>query len=179
MTDKDLIVVGRIKGVHGIKGELKLLLGVSADEIDDFTAKIRAEWKSIFIDGKSYVLEGVRRNKDILLITLKGLRDRDIARGFTGKEVWVDKALLPELAEGDLYIYELIGMGVVTEEGVDLGVVKNVITTGASDVYEVHGPKGEILLPAIDDVILKVDTEGNRITVHLLEGLMPEPPKQS
>ena len=177
MESKDLIVVGRIKGVHGIKGELKLLLDVSHDDIDDFTAEIKAKWKSIFIDGKPYVLEGVRRNKDILLITLKGLRDRDVAKGFTGKEVSIDKALLPKLPEGELYIYEIVGMGVVTDTGVDLGIVKNVITTGASDVYEVHGPKGEVLLPAIDDVILEVDTEGNRITVHLLEGLMPETSK--
>ena len=177
MTVKDLIVVGRIKGVHGIKGELKLLLDVSHEDIDDFTAEVKAKWKSIFIDGKPYVLEGVRRNKDILLITLKGLRDRDVAKCFTGREVSIDKALLPKLPEGELYIYEIVGMGVVTDTGVDLGRVKNVITTGASDVYEVHGPKGEVLLPAIDDVILEVDTEGNRITVHLLEGLMPETSK--
>lgn len=179
MTAKDLIVVGYIKGVHGIKGELKLLLDVSHDAVDEFTAKLRDEWKSIFIDGKPHVLEGVRRNKDILLITLEGLRDRDVARGFTGKEVSIEKSLLPELPEGDLYIYEIIGMSVVTEDGVELGVIKDVISTGANDVYEVHGDRGEILLPAIDDVILDVDTEARRITVHLLEGLMEDAPKQS
>lgn len=177
MAEKDLIVVGRIKGMHGIKGELKLLLDVSPGEVDDFTAKAQSEWKSVYIDGTAHVLEGVRRNKEILLITLEGLRDRDVARGFTGKDVSVERALLPELAEGELYIYEIVGMSVVTDLGEELGVVTNVISTGASDVYEVEGPKGEILLPAIDDVILDVDTDDNRLTVHLLEGLMPESSK--
>ena len=78
------------------------------------------------------------------------------------------------LEEGEYYLYQLIGVQVETEDGEGLGQVVDVIETGANDVYVVRGPRGEVLLPAIGDVVLDLDLESKRMVVHLLAGLVPE-----
>src|SRR5574337_746577 len=86
----------------------------------------------------------------------------------------VDTVYLGEAAPpppGSYYHHQSVGLAVVTEEGEALGEVTEILETGSNDVYVVSGPSGEILLPALTSVILKVDLEAKRMTVHLLEGL--------
>ena len=78
-----------------------------------------------------------------------------------------------ELGPDEYFITDLIGLQVLTEDGEALGVLKDVLETGANDVYVVEMKNGrELLIPAIKDCILDVDTEQGTMTVHLLEGLM-------
>ena len=76
------------------------------------------------------------------------------------------------LEEDEYYLYQIVGLAAWTEQGEYLGRVREVLNTGANDVYVIRGPKGDILLPAIDDVVREVDLETGRLAVVLPEGLV-------
>ncbi len=92
---------------------------------------------------------------------------------YKGKALYVTREHAVKLKKNEYFIADLIGMEVSTEDGAYLGVLKEVIQTGANDVYEVEMEHGKsVLIPAIRQCILHVDTENNKMTVHLLEGLL-------
>jgi 16S rRNA processing protein RimM len=78
------------------------------------------------------------------------------------------------LEDDEFYLYQAIGLDVYTDEGDHLGHVVDILETGANDVYVVQGQRGEVLLPAIDDCVLDVDIAAGKMTVHLLDGLLPD-----
>ena len=79
----------------------------------------------------------------------------------------------PELTEGEYYLHQLVGMEVITDQGESLGQLKEIILTGANDVYLVDSPQGkDILLPVIDEVVLEINQEKNVILVHIIPGLL-------
>jgi 16S rRNA processing protein RimM len=125
-------------------------------------------------DVDRYPLESVRPHKGVLLIKLEGVDDRDAAEELRGMLVQVPLEEAVPLEEGEYYHFQLIGVDVETETGEWLGRVADVIATGAADVFVVRGPRGEVLLPAIEDVILELDTEEREMTVHLLPGMLEE-----
>lgn len=125
-------------------------------------------------DVKRHPLESVRPHKGILLIKLGKVDDRDAAEELRGMLVQVPLEDAVPLEEGEYYHFQLLGMDVTTDAGEWLGRVAEVVAAGAHDVYVIHGPRGEILLPAIEDVILKLDTESEEMVVHLLPGMLEE-----
>ena len=97
------------------------------------------------------------------------MNDAELLRG---GELYIDRSQGEELSENEYYIADIIGMEVVTEEGEPVGQVKDVLETGANDVYLVKREgKKDLMLPAIRDCIREVDIENNRMTVHILDGL--------
>ncbi len=178
MSKGGTVAVGKVVGVHGVKGEIKVFPYIPREEIADYIETFSSACKILYIDGTSYTLKGIKRHKGTVLMKLQGLTRREDAEGLIGKEVFVDRHSLPELPEGEYYEFELVGMDVFTEDGKLLGELVNVFRTGSNDVYEVRGPLGEVLLPAIDDVVLDVDVEHKRLRVRLLEGLLPDRPKK-
>jgi 16S rRNA processing protein RimM len=165
----DTIPVGKITGLHGVKGEVKLTPYGDLEGV---------EWKTVYIAIGGSVLTVVvnrsRAHKGRFILELEGYSDRDSAATLTGAEVSIKKDDLPPLAEDEYYYDDLVGMEVVTDDGRELGLLKTIISTGSNDVFEVKGPLGEVLIPAIRQVVLDVDSGKKRITVHLLEGLLPE-----
>ena len=95
-------------------------------------------------------------------------------RLFPGCEASVPRSCVPEAGEGEFYYSDLIGMEVFTEDGTLVGRVDNVFPTGSNDVLEVSGPLGDVLIPVIESVVLRVDRAEKKITVRLMEGLLPE-----
>ena len=93
------------------------------------------------------------------------------ARALTGLELTAVADAAPDLDEGEYFHYQLMGMQVYTEEGEDLGRIIEIIITGSNDVYVVAGDKGEILLPALAQVIRRVDITQGIMTVRLMDGL--------
>jgi 16S rRNA processing protein RimM len=109
---------------------------------------------------------------DGLLLSFDEFPDRDSLISIRNQPLFVEVAGRPELAEGEYYHHQLIGMDVFTEEEERLGVLADILTTGANDVYVVHPMEGQdILLPAIKDVVLEIDPANKRMVVHLLPGL--------
>jgi len=113
-----------------------------------------------------------RWHKDRVLLTLQGCEDRTAAERLRGLLVQVPIEEAMPLSEDEYYAHELIGLDVVTVEGEDLGRISEVLFTNANDVYVVVGPRGQILLPAIADVIVRVDLDAGQMVVRLMEGLV-------
>ena len=118
-------------------------------------------------------LNGVRFNKDIALLSLANCRNRNEADMLRGKVVMIGFDQAAPLEEGEYYLFELIGLRVIAGED-EIGAIKEVLQTGANDVYIVHGGAfGEVLIPAHDETIVKIDFEAQTITMSLPEGLLP------
>ncbi|MFP3979405.1 MULTISPECIES: ribosome maturation factor RimM [Marinobacter] len=134
-------VIGRITSVFGVKGWLKVYS--FTDPIDGILGY--TNWV-LDLDGKRIPakLEEGRRQGKAIVVRLKGINDRDLARTYCGAEVKVPTAELPELPEGDFYWRQLQGLDVFTVEGECLGRVDHLIETGSNDVLVVHATAGSI-----------------------------------
>jgi 16S rRNA processing protein RimM len=110
----------------------------------------------------------------LTILRLSSVTSVDDAESLRGRLLTLPESELAPLAEDEFYSYQLIGLEVVDLDGTHLGKVVELIATGSNDVYVVNGPCGELLLPAIDDVILEVDLPGGRMLVSLMEGMLPK-----
>jgi 16S rRNA processing protein RimM len=160
------LAVARIRRPFGVKGELLL------EVLTDFPNRLMQN-ESFFIGGdrRSYAVESVRRHGREMLLRLKGIPDRDSADRLRGEILYIRVDDLPPLPSGVYYLHQIEGLEVFTEDGERLGRVKEILKTGANDVYVVQGDKGEILLPAIPQVVREVRLEEGRMVVRLMEGL--------
>ena len=105
------------------------------------------------------------------MIQLEDCADREAAEAFRGQLIQIRTGEAAPPPPGSYYYHQIVGLSVVTEEGEALGEVTEILETGSNDVYVITGPTGELLLPALTSVILQIDLEAKRMTVHLLEGL--------
>lgn len=166
----DTVVVGKITTTHGLKGTVKVLPMTEKKERFYDLVQIMAE----LADGKQKVLtiEGISSFKEGFLMDFKEIKDVNAAQKLRGAYLQIPRSQAMELEEGEYYIFEIIGAEVFTDEGERLGILENVIETGANDVYEVKTEDGkEILIPVIPDCVLEVNTEEKKVVVHLLEGM--------
>jgi 16S rRNA processing protein RimM len=109
------------------------------------------------------------------LIFFAGCQTREEAAEFRNQLVYVRTADRPQLEMGEYYHHQLLGLQVIDEEGQILGSLERILETGANDVYVVRDESGaELLLPAIESVILEIDLDHNQMLVHLLPGLLPQ-----
>lgn len=167
------MLLGRILRPHGVRGELRI------DVLTAYPERIMPEDR-VFIGpdpsdpaaAVEYQIDGVRRHQQYLLLQLEGVHARDEADLLRDQYVMVPLDDAVPLEEDEFYLFQIIGLPVYTEHDEHLGEIVDVIETGANDVYVVRGPRGEILLPAIEECILDVDIEGKRVTAHLMEGLL-------
>lgn len=161
--------VGVISSTHGIRGEVKVF--PTTDDAGRF-----ADLKQVILDtGKEQIsleIQGVKFFKQFVIVKFKGIDNINDIEMYKGKSLFVTRENAVELEEDEYYIADLIGMKVTTDEG-ETGVLKDVIETGANEVYVVQfDTLGEVLIPAIHDCILEVDVENMTMKVHLLEGLV-------
>ena len=161
------ISIGRVIAPWGDKGEVKVKI------LTDFPERFTL-LKEVYIGktARPFQVKGFRLHKGFGILHLEGLHTRSDAEALRGKDIQIPLEEAMPLEEGEYYEFEIIGLEVWTKEGEYLGRVKEIIYTGANDVYVVEGPKGEVLLPAIEDVVLRVDLDEGRITVQLMEGLL-------
>lgn len=167
MAAAELVVIGEAVRPFGIKGELK---------IRPFTASFEAfENSSVLIfDETPYRLLSVRFHKGAALASLEGVHTPEKAGKLVGCLVKTTIENLPPKEDDEYYWSELIGMKVITTDGRDLGLITRIIETGANDVLQVEGTFGEVLIPMIDGVVVDVDTQGGKMIVDPLEGLIPD-----
>jgi 16S rRNA processing protein RimM len=119
-----------------------------------------------------YRLQSFRRHKQNVLLTLEGVTNRTEAERLKGQLVQVPLEEAVPLPEGSYYLYQLIGLKVENTSGNFLGMIKDVLETGANDVYVVELEGKELLLPAIPDVVKNVDIVRGIMVVHLIDGLI-------
>lgn len=150
--------IGKIVNTFGIKGEVKIFPYV------DYFLNL----KNFYIDNTKFEIEKIRNQKNVVIAKIKGIDDINEVENLKGKSIYIYDEDLPDLPKGTFYIKDLIGLDVVTDDGKQLGKIKDVFNTGANDIYDVDG----ILLPATDEVVKKIDIENHKVTVHLIEGLI-------
>ena len=172
-SEPRFLVIGKVIGAHGIGGELKVRV-ISKDP-NRFG---RMEQIYIGLDEhepEPRTLERFRLHKGYALLKLAGIGDRDAAASLRGYLLHVPfKDAIP-LEEGEYYQFQILDLEVWTVLGEHLGKVAEIIETGANDVYVVRGTfpgHQEILIPAIESVVLEIDLEGARMVVELPEGLL-------
>jgi 16S rRNA processing protein RimM len=167
--------VGKVVNTHGLRGELKVLSQT------DFAESRFAPGSRLLLkneqSGASLEVQIVssRAQKNVYIIKLDGLNDINLVEKYKGWTLMVSEQDREELEEGEYYYHEIIGCRVVTEEGEELGLISDILSPGANDVWVVDRPKGkgaQVLLPVIDDVLIRVDKQERLITVRLLEGLI-------
>ncbi len=159
------ILIGQIVAPRGVRGELKVNL---AAEPEEFLALERVY---VGAERTPFAVEQVRLFRGQALLRLRGIDDRNAAETLRGASVYLSSTEALPLGEGEYYYEQILGLEVYTVEGEHLGQVVEIIATGANDVYVVQGPEGEVLLPAIRQVILQVDLAAGTMRVKLLEGL--------
>jgi 16S rRNA processing protein RimM len=119
-------------------------------------------------------LDSMRMHQGFMLIRFREIADRTQAERFRGLFIMVRIEDAVPLDEGEFYLYQVLGLPVVTEDGQALGVIHEVLETGANDVYVVRdGPYGEVLIPVTPDTIVRTDVAAGEVVVRLPEGLLP------
>lgn len=166
---ESLLEVGQIVNTYGIKGFVKVVpLVDNNNQFKDFRILYIQDKKQI----KELQIEEVKFSKNLVLLKFKGIETIEQAEELRNLYLQAKRSDI-HLEEGAHFIVDLIGLEVYTEDGMLLGKLKEVLQPGANDVYVVEDEnKKEILLPAIPDVIKKIDIEGNQMIVKLLNGLL-------
>jgi 16S rRNA processing protein RimM len=167
------LVVGKIVGSHGVKGNLKI--------------RSYTESETVFKPGKSilviqaghiektYPIQWAKPHGRSMLVSLKGIENRDTADSLVGAGVFIERSALPELEEGSYYWVDIIGLSVVSTDDRYIGRIESIMPTGGNDVYVVKNhdknDHQEILIPAIESVVLNIDFKNKIMRVDLPEGL--------
>jgi 16S rRNA processing protein RimM len=165
-----MIAVGRITRSVGLKGELNVAL--LTDSLQRFE-KLKTVW--IGTDesrAAKHAVAAARVTSSAVVLKLKGIDSRTAADSLRGQLIFVGTkdAIVPK--KGSYFIHDIVGMSVETESGEEIGSVRDVLQLPANDVWVVRGARGEILIPAIKDVIRSVDVQRRRVVIRPLEGLL-------
>ena len=158
----EFVSAGRITNTHGVKGELK------AEVWLDSVAFLKT-FKRLYINGKEYAFEVTGIQNKYALIRFKGIGDLNAAMAFKNAEISVKKsdAVLPE---GTFFIDDILGAEAIDQNGVRIGVLKQVLEYPSGNIYEIHGEK-EHLIPDNPEFIVEKDIKNKRIRVNLIPGM--------
>ncbi len=166
---KDLFPIGRVIKPHGVRGKIKIKY--FGEDFSRFHL-----YRKVFIEDplgrlKSYEILEATPQPPRLILQLIEIRTVEEAQCLVGKEIFIRKESLPDLPEGEYYWIEILGMEVETEDGEHIGRIKEILPTGAHDVYVVQGERREIFLPAVEGVIRSINREKKVVKVAWMEGL--------
>lgn len=168
---EQFLQVGVITSTHGLQGEVKVF--PTTDDASRFHS-LKKVWLDTGKERLPLEVQRVRFFKRLVIVKFKGIDDINAIEKYKGCPLLVDREQAVALEADEYFIADLIGMEVFAD-GTFLGVLKDVMETGANEVYIVDTERyGEVLLPAIRQCILHVDTEARCMKVHLLEGLLPD-----
>lgn len=170
--NEQFYTVGKIVNTHGLRGEVKILSST------DFAEERFAKGSKLYIfmpnetEGLAVSVSSSRLHKNVFITKFENYNHINDVERYKGALLKVSEEDRTELDEGEYYYSDIIGCEVVTDEGEHLGVITEILAPGANDVWVVKSEQGDdVLLPYIDDVVLNIDVDAKKVTVHLLEGL--------
>lgn len=167
---EDLLQVGVITTTHGVRGEVKVF--PTTDDAGRFK-KLKAVILDTGKEKRNLEIEGVKFFKQFVILKFKGLDNMNDVEGYRQKKLYVTRANAVRLQKDEYFIADLIGLRVYDEADEEIGILEDVLETGANDVYSIKLKNGEeLLLPAIKQCVLDVDIENARMKIHVLEGLL-------
>lgn len=164
MEKPESLAVGRIVAPWGVKGQVKV------EPMTDFRGRL-GPGRVIYVQEKPLSIEKSHWLGRQVIVKLSSVDTVEQAEKLRGELLEVKLDEIPALEPDRYYQFQIVGMEVCTEEGEPLGKVTEILETGSNDVYVVRGPRGEILVPAIEDVVKEVDLARGRITIEPIEGL--------
>ncbi|WP_448864144.1 ribosome maturation factor RimM [Dorea sp.] len=167
---EELLQVGVITSTHGVRGEVKVF------PTTDDAARFK-KLKHVLLDTgremKPLEIQGVKFFKQFVILKFKGIDNINDIERYKRCPLLVERKDAVELKEDEYFIADMIGIQVETEDGEVFGTLKDVMETGANDVYVIDTEEhGEVLVPAIKECILEVDVENRKMTIHLMDGLI-------
>jgi 16S rRNA processing protein RimM len=159
--------IGIVGRPHGIRGEVR---------VDAFapSAPNLQPGRRVFIDGFPYEIDALRPARGVWLVALSGLTSRNAAEELRGALIEIPDEEVERETPDSYFLHELIGLRVETGAGELLGTIAEVLQPGANDVYVVRGPRGEILVPAIRDVVTSIDIAGGLVRIDPPPGLLAD-----
>ena len=163
--DLEFITIGRILTPLGVKGKLKVKIETDFPQRFTHGAKV-------YIDRQPVTLDSARWHSGKLVIKLDTIDSREDAQKLQGKTMEIRRSQVHSLPEGQYYYFQLIGLEVRTTQGECLGNITEILTTESNDNYVVRGTKGEILIPAIEDVVKSVDLDKGCLVIEPIAGLL-------
>jgi len=176
---QDLFRIGVVAGTHGLRGHLKIFSTTEDSSRFDTISTLHLhspapDSRTLGEEIACFNVQKISHNKNMIIVKLSGIDNIDEAAKLKGSDVVVPRSQALPLSENEYYVADLLGLRVVTDTGEVLGHLKEVLQTGANDVYVVSGPTypKPILIPAISQCILNIDIHSSTITVHLLKGLI-------
>jgi 16S rRNA processing protein RimM len=169
-TPDNTILIGQIVAAFGVRGQVKMK--AITDQIDHLRRRIR----TLYLGPKlqEYTLKGLIEHKPgLLILTLANVTTREQAEDLRGQDVAILESQAAPLEEGAYFIHQLYGLTVVTDQGEEIGKVREVLETGANEVLVVTRPgKPDGLIPMIRDVVQDLDPAGGRVVIHPIAGLL-------
>lgn len=167
---EEYLEICQIVNTFGIKGQVKVV--PFTDDITQFDTL-----KQIYIEKRKnlelFEIEKSNYHKNMIILKLKGIDTPEQAESLRNCYIKINRKDARKLPEGTYFIVDLIGLDVYTDEEKLLGTLEDIYNAGSSDIYVVRTSEGkQILLPAIKDVIKKVDIENKKVIVHIIEGLI-------
>lgn len=162
----DLLEVGKIINTHGLRGEVKVIPWTDTPDVFE-------DLETLYLKNNDVLtISLVKYQKNNLIVKFKELGDINEAEKLKNQVLYAERSALGELPDGVYYIADLIGLSVRKETGEEVGKIKDVLQTGANDIYVVarEGAK-DLLVPVIPNVVLSVDIDGGEVTVSLPDGL--------
>ena len=167
---EDILRVGVITTTHGLRGEVKVF--PTTDDPKRFK-KLKEVLLDTGKERRKLQVESVRFQKNLVILKFKEFDSINDVEQYKKCDLYVSRKNAVKLEENENFIVDLIGLHVVLEDGTEFGIMKDVLQTGANDVYIVEMLDGrEALLPAIPECILDVDLDSETMTIHLMKGLL-------
>jgi 16S rRNA processing protein RimM len=170
--DSEYLAIGRIVKPFGVRGEV--VVEPLTDDPDRFAALRTVLVGEHATAGRRMKVERVRPTGRGVRLALEGVGDRSAAEGLRGQFLFVPPDERIRLPEGRHFVHTLIGLAVVSEQGEPLGSLVEVLKLPAHDVYVVRGERGEMMIPAVEEFVRRIDPAAGVITVRLIEGMSPE-----
>jgi 16S rRNA processing protein RimM len=165
-----LVSLGRVSGAHGIRGALKVRADADAATTDP---EVFIALGEVWLGGSSYRVLAAERPKTQVILRLAGIDTRNQAEALVGQTLQGDRRRFPPLPEGEYYWFQVLGLPVINvTDGALLGRLEEIIPTPAHDVYVVRQAEREVLLPAVEDVIVEINLEEGVIKTAPPEGLL-------
>lgn len=164
-AEPEFITIGRILSPWGRQGQLKV------EVLTDFPQRF-APSERVYVQKQPFTVEHAARYKGKLVIKLRGIDSLGEAEELQGEPIEIESSQLYALPAGQYYHFQLIGLEVRTTQGEVLGKTTEVLSGASNDVYVVRGPRGEILIPAIGDVVKSIDLDKGHIVVEAIKGLL-------
>ncbi|MDM5232208.1 ribosome maturation factor RimM [Lysinibacillus pakistanensis] len=166
--------VGRIVNTHGIRGEVRVLSTTDFEEERFAVGNRLAAFKKDDKKPTWVTIESIRRHKNFILLTFEGMDNINMVEPFKEGLLKVTKDQMTDdlLQENEFFFHEIIGCEIVSEEGEKIGVVSDILQTGANDVWVVKGAKKEHYIPYIEDIVKEINVDDKRIVIHVMDGLL-------